>query len=123
MRLERPNEILDLFRCACYFYDNMLQEVLLAQEIIPNMNTYSAILYLIEILQQDEVSPNKRKPESRVRNFLYDYCTFYLSRNLPVILRQDQSKILKLDKNEIFNIVTESLYYIIDEKADVEVIL
>ena len=53
------------------------------------MNAYSAILFLCEILQQDEVSPNKRKPSERVRNFIYDYCTYYLARNLAVILRQD----------------------------------
>ena len=50
LQKERPNESLNLFRCAAYFHDEMLQEVLISEEIIPNMNTYSAIVFLTEIL-------------------------------------------------------------------------
>ena len=49
MRKERPDESLDLFRVACYFFCDALQECLLAREIIPNMNAYSAILFLSEL--------------------------------------------------------------------------
>ena len=120
---DRPDESLDLFRCACYFYDEMLQEALVAEEIIPNMNTYAAILFLQEILNQEELSPNKRKPGKRARTFIYDYCTFYLAKNLPVILRQDHQRILKLENDHIFDIIQESLYFIVDARADTEIII
>lgn len=49
MRRDRPHEALDLFRVACYFYCESLQECLVAREILPNMNAYSATLFLIEL--------------------------------------------------------------------------
>ena len=89
MRKERPHEALDLFRIACYFYEESLQECLVAREIIPNMNAYSAMLFLAELCQRESKSPCKREPSERVFNFLSDYCMFYLAKNLPVILRQE----------------------------------
>ena len=38
-------------------------------------------------------------------------------------MRQDQSKILKLDIDNVFNIVQESLHYIVDARVDTEIIL
>lgn len=88
MRKERPREALDLFRLACYFYCSSLQECLLAREIIPNMNAFSAILFLDELSKIEQGKERKRPPSERVKAFLTDYCVFYLAKNLPVILRQ-----------------------------------
>ena len=101
----------------------MLQEALVAEEIIPNMNTYAAILFLQEILSVDGQSPGKRKPGKRAETFIYDYCTYYLAKNLPVILRSDQQTICKLENDHIFDIVQESLYFIVDARADTDIIV
>ena len=99
MRKDRPQEALDLFRLACYFYCDTLQECLLAREVIPNMNAYSAILFLMELYShtQSSTSQAKREPTERIKVFLSDYCMFFLAKNLPVILRQqERHNLLKL---------------------------
>lgn len=86
MRKERPQEALDLYRLACYFHCFSLQECILAREILPNMNAYSATLFLKELYKRHE-TPCKRDPSERVHAFLRDYCRFYLAKNLSMILR------------------------------------
>lgn len=39
-------ECKDLFRVACFFESENLQELLVAQEIIPNMTVKSALYYM-----------------------------------------------------------------------------
>lgn len=122
-RRERPQEALDLFRLACYFHCHNLQECLLAREIFPNMNAFSAVLFLQELFDRDNFSPCKREPSDRVKAFLQDYCMFYLSKNLPVILRQEMSRLLKLPVQAIYELVQTSLYYIVDARADIEILI
>jgi len=45
----KPEEALDLLRVASYFNDKLLQEVLTATEIFPNMSPSAAVLFLKEI--------------------------------------------------------------------------
>jgi len=96
--------------------------VVVAEEIIPNMNSSSAIMFLFELLNPAH-SPCKRKYAERPKAFLLDYCMFYLSKHLPVILRQDQSKILNLPHHVISELLRESFTYIVDAKADIEVLV
>ena len=123
MRKERPQEALDLFRLACYFYCENLQECLLAREIIPNMNAYSAILFLTELYSQEHSTSRKRGPSERVQTFISDYCMFYLAKNLPVILRQEKQHLLSLPQQALYELIKESLYYIVDARADIEILL
>ena len=57
---ERADEALHLYRCACYFYDSQLQEAVVAEEIIPNMNTYSAIMFINEVQTTDSEQKSRR---------------------------------------------------------------
>ena len=122
LRRERPLEALDLFRLACYFYCYSLQECLLSREIFPNMNAYSAVLFLQDLYVVSD-SPSRRAPSDRVKRFLEDYCMFYLAKNLPVILRQDMQRLLKLPQQVLYGLLSKSLFYIVDVRADVEVLL
>ena len=122
-RRDRPVEALNIFRVACYFYSGSLQECLVAREIIPNMNSYSAILFLNELINRETKSPCRREPSERVSAFLGDYCMFYLAKHLPVILRQDQQSLLSLPQHAIYELVRESLYYIVDARADIEIVI
>ena len=122
MRSERPREALDLFRLACYLECVSLQECLLAREIFPHINAYSAVLFLKELFSK-ELSPCKREPSQRVQDFLADYCMFYLSRNLPVILRQDKKSLVDLPKEVVYELIKNSMYYIVDARADLETTL
>ena len=87
------------------------------------MNTYSAIMFINEVQATDSEQHNRRQGTERVKSFIFDYCIFYLSKNLPVILRQDQKRMLRLDIDNLFAIVSESLHYIVDARADQEIIL
>ena len=112
MRKERPKEALDLFRLACYLQHESLQECLVAREIIPKMNSFSALLFLMELFLPLQNSPCKREPSDRVKTFLCDYCMFYLAKNLPLILRQEKQKLIGMPQNMLYEILRESLYYI-----------
>ena len=48
---------------------------------------------------------------------------FYLARNLPVILRQDHQRLLALPQKAIYELVKSSFYYIVDARADIEIII
>ena len=47
----------------------------------------------------------------------------YLTRHLASILRQDSDKLLQLINEQLFLIVRDSLNYLSDAKADLEIIL
>ena len=79
----------------------MLQEYLVASEILPKLNVYSAILFLNAILKDDST----RKPEPKVTRFLYDYCKYYLAKHLPTALRHEKASILNLHKDELYKII------------------
>ena len=79
----RTEECLNLFKCAGFFYDNFLQEYLVASEIIPNMSIYAAMLFLRVVWEDDFV----RKPQAKVSCFLYDYCRFYLAKHLATAIK------------------------------------
>lgn len=48
---------------------------------------------------------------------------FYLTKNLPVILRQDKRRLVELSSDYIWELVRMSFGYIVDAKADSEVVL
>jgi hypothetical protein len=95
----KPEEALDLLRVASYFHDKHLQEVLTATEILPNMCPSAAVLFLKEISEWEQLSPCQRTPDKRVSTFILDYCLFFLTKNLPVILRQDRRRLADLNND------------------------
>lgn len=119
----KADEQLDLLRAASYFHDKRLQEALVATEIIPNMNTMSAVLLLKETSDWSAVSPCKNLPHKRACTFLQDYCLFYLTKNLAVILRQDKRRLAELSNEYLWELVRMSFNYLVDAKADIEVVL
>ena len=121
MRRERPKEALDLLRLACYVCDEALQECLIAREIIPNMNAYSALLFLQEVYNPPDHC--KRQPGERALTFLVDYCMYYLAKNLPLILRQEKQKLLLLSERILCELLRDSMHYIVDGRADIEILM
>ena len=87
------------------------------------MNAYSAVLFLNELLRGTDASPCKREATERVKAFLIDYCMFYLAKNLPVILRKDKQRLLGLPDSAIHELIKASLYYVVDARADIEIVL
>ena len=87
------------------------------------MNAFSAILFLTELYSRDHSSNRKRGPSERVQTFVSDYCMFYLAKNLPVILRQERQHLLSLPQQTLYELIKESLYYIVDARADIEILL
>lgn len=116
-------EALDLLRTAVYFHDSRLQEALAALEIIPNMNTTSATTFMKELSEWSSISPCQREPSKRVKAFILDYCMFYLTKNLPVILRQDRRRLIQLPQEYIWELVRMCFNYLVDAKADIEIVL
>lgn len=119
----KPEEALDLLRVASYFHDKRLQEVLTATEILANMCTSAAVLFLKEISEWEQLSPCQKKPDKRTSTFIADYCLFYLTKNLPVILRQDRRRLADLSSDYLWEIVRTSFNYTVDAKADIDITL
>lgn len=86
------HECNDLFKIACFFESEPLQELLVAQEIVPNMTSNSAILYMQEYPPNvNDYNVDKvRMPIERPRKFLNDYCLHFMSRNFAKIIRSSQ---------------------------------
>lgn len=108
---------------ASYFNDKLLQEVLTATEIFSNMCSSAAVLFLKEISEWGQLSPSPRTPDQRVSTFILDYCVFYLTKNLPVILRQDKRRLADLSIDYLWELVRTSFYYTVDAKADIDITL
>ena len=87
------------------------------------MNAYSAVLFMQELCNREKYSPCRKEPSDRVKAFLTDYCMFYLSKNLPVILGREMQKLLNLPTPIIYDLVKMSLFYIFDARTDIEVLL
>ena len=120
----RQEQLLGLFRLGCFFMDSTFQEALVAQEIIPNMNSTMAVMFMQELIGQKPFGPaGDRPPAERPKAFLDDFCLMYLYKNLPLILRQDQSSISRLPNPLLFTIVRMSFEYIKDAKSDLDVVL
>ena len=96
----RAESLLELFRLGCFFTDEMFQEVLIAQEIIPHMNSSTAVIFMQELSNPRSFGDAlHRPPGARPKAFLGDFCMLYLYKNLPVILRQDERRIMTLSEN------------------------
>lgn len=48
---------------------------------------------------------------------------FYLARNLPVILRHEKQRLYGLPQSAIYELVKESIYYIVEARADLEILI
>jgi hypothetical protein len=96
---------------------------MLALEVIPCMSTSMAVLLLKETSEWEQISPCTNKPKKRAMTFLQDYCMFYLTKNLPVILRQDRRRLAEFSEEYIWELVRLSFSYLVDSKADLDVVL
>lgn len=118
------HECQDLFRVACFFESEPLQELLLAQEIIPNMVSNTALLFIKEYpcLNSNFNEENQKMPVERAKRFLNDYCLHFISKNLPKIIRSQQSQLAALDIAIQYQLCTFAVDYLID-KQDLDVIV
>ena len=108
-----------MFKCAGFFYDNSLQEYLVASEIIPNMTIYAAVLFLRVICEDNFV----RRPQAKVSSFLYDYCQFYLSKHLPTAIKQEKATVLTLEADELYKVINQSMEFLVFDNADLDTII
>ena len=59
------------------------------------MTPLSAITFLTEYTKPR--TTQERQPKDRIKVFLKDYCFYYISKNLPSIIRQQKLQLAKLD--------------------------
>jgi hypothetical protein len=82
------------------------------------MKPHSSLEFLNLALKTD-----KRQAKDRVKSIMLDYCFFYISKNLPTIIRQERAQLTKLEPNLLFSLASNFFEHIVDCKTDLELVL
>lgn len=100
---------MNLLKIANFFYLDYLQESLIADAIIPYIDATNVLAYLKECVVPSTIHKNTPK---HAWEFLKEYCLFFVSRNLPLIIKKSLSQLQTFDIEELRDVVERSLYFI-----------
>lgn len=112
------DECKDLFKVACFFESENLQELLVAQEIIPNMTVESALYYMNKypLKRSDYQVNNLGIPTYGSRQFLNDYCLHFISRNFAKAAKYNLKELIYVRHGMQYRICSFAIDYLVQEK-------
>ncbi|CDW79156.1 leucine rich repeat family protein [Stylonychia lemnae] len=113
-------DFIELLRIGNFFYNEYLQEFLIAHVIIPQMSPASAVIFIKECTVG---SKHHKNSCLNAWAFLKAYSQYYLEKHLHSLIRTNPSLMYELDINLMREIIDQSLLYIVDGSKDLESIL